>query len=397
MNILLFIVAIITGSFNSKLKKNELLLKKKEKKLKDLYNTARIINEEKNLSDIFDKMSLYLKDSFNLKIKLYKLDKDNTVKNNEFIGSKINEIFNSHSPNYNFEKFYIFDKIIILPMLNKNVIKGIMVIDSNYKKNVDYISDILQDIATQIANKIEHIELLNLKNQLDLARESEKIYRVVLDSISHELRTPITSISTSASALCDKNIVKNEEVSEILVGDIVEASERLNRIIGNLLETIKFESGRLKLNFEKNYITELIGTVSNKFKKNCTTHHLNIHIENNLPLIYFDFVLIEQVIYNLIYNAQLYTDNGSSIYIKAFKNKNFVTIHVEDNGNGIDEIDIDKLFNKFYRGHKSKTGGTGLGLSICKSIIELHNGTISCENRVEGGARFIINLPIDRI
>lgn len=391
MDLIFLVVAVIIGNFNSKLRKNEQLLKKKEKKLQILYGVAKIINEGKNADTFFTKIISYLEESFQGDFDIIIFGNKKKFKNDDLIMSC--QDYKKKISSY--KNLVLNDENHCIPMVYKNKIKGIIKVKFTDKKFITLdILETLENIANQIATDLENRDFLKIQKEMEIAKESEKIYKVILDSISHELRTPITAITTATSGLCDENIMKNLNSKIILINDIVEATDRLNRIIGNLLDTIKVESGRLKINLDWNYVSELVGSVALKFNKICKNHEFLLEVEKNIPILKFDFVLIEQVIFNLLYNAYLYTPEGSKIILKVFKKDNIIKIIVEDNGFGIAEHDIKKIFNKFYRGKGISVGGTGLGLSICKSIVELHKGKIYCKNLLEGGLRFTIELDI---
>jgi two-component system sensor histidine kinase KdpD len=154
----------------------------------------------------------------------------------------------------------------------------------------------------------------------------------------------------------------------------------------------RLESGNLKLNLKLHDINDLIQAVLKDLKTELTGHIVKYDPAEDLPLVKFDFGLMEQVLSNIIINSAIYTPPGSIIEIMVFKKENELIIEISDNGAGLDEDQTKKIFDKFYRVPGTKTGGTGVGLSIVKGFIEAHGGTIRVENRVTGGIKFIINL-----
>jgi two-component system sensor histidine kinase KdpD len=221
--------------------------------------------------------------------------------------------------------------------------------------------------------------------------ETDKLYSIILSSISHELKTPVTSIALSASGLCDDKLSSDKFTREVLINDILEANDRLNRIITNLLDMTRIESGRLKLNLQWNDINDLITLASQKYTNELKNYNFIKEINAVLPPIKLDFGLVEQVISNLLYNAIIHTKPGTTIIITAGIENSDIYIEIKDNGGGIQAID--KIFKKFYKERPKKTGGLGIGLSICKAIIEFHKWTLEAHNNDIGGVTFRIIIP----
>ncbi len=222
-----------------------------------------------------------------------------------------------------------------------------------------------------------------------------KLYNTLLNSLSHELRTPIaTIIGATDNLLMDDNKL-SEENKENLLSEISVATLRLNQQVENLLNMSRLESGFIQLKKDWCDINELIYSTVKRLEENLKHHKLTIEIPENLPLCKLDTGLMEQVLYNLINNAIIYTPAGSLILIKAECIDHVCCIVIEDNGPGFPIEEIDKVFDKFYRLKYSKTGGTGLGLSIARGFVEAHNGTIMLENATSGGSLFRINIPTE--
>ena len=241
-----------------------------------------------------------------------------------------------------------------------------------------------------------------------------KLYNTLFNTLSHELKTPIATIIAATDNLKENTKNLTDENKEELVSEISVASLRLNQQVGNLLNMSRLESGNMTLKKDWCDINELIYSVVNRLEENLRHHHVHISIEKNIPFYKLDYVLIEQVIYNLLYNASIYTPEHSDIFISAKNNSdkifvlapskkekselaseiNSLVIQVEDRGAGFPEDELKKVFDRFYRLQNTKTGGTGLGLSIVKGFVEAHEGKVFLEN-VPHGARFTIELPAE--
>lgn len=226
-------------------------------------------------------------------------------------------------------------------------------------------------------------------------RATLKLYNTVLNSLSHELRTPISTIIGATDNLkLDKTKLSESDKDE-LIAEISKASLKLNGQVENLLNMSRLESGVIKPIKDWCDIGELIYNVRNQLKEYSRNHFIKINIEENLPFFKIDFGLIQQSVYNLIYNAIIYTSSESIITVKAWQQNHKLLLSIEDTGNGFPEDEIENVFEKFYRLRNSKTGGTGLGLSIVKGFIEAHEGTIKLENKNQGGAIFTITIPAE--
>jgi two-component system sensor histidine kinase KdpD len=222
-----------------------------------------------------------------------------------------------------------------------------------------------------------------------------KLYNTLLNSLSHELRTPIAAIIGATDNLQTNNGKLTAENKYELLNEISKASMRLNVQVENLLNMSRLESGFIKP--KKNWIdiTELIYGIAKKMEENNITQRINININPSIPLFKLDEGMLEQVIFNLLNNACLYTEPKTIINIVAICHEDVLQIIIEDNGEGFPSDEIDFVFDKFYRLKNSKPGGTGLGLSIVKGFTEAMKGSVQLQNKSTGGARFTINIPAE--
>lgn len=254
---------------------------------------------------------------------------------------------------------------------------------------------LLETFTSQIALIIQREMLDEAAKQTAMLRESERLYTVLLNSISHELRTPIATITGAASSLLDPQTQLNGQAQRDLTHDIQAAAERLNRLVANLLDMSRLDAGRLQLKSEWCDVSDVIGVALKRQEAALLDHPLTLAYQPNLPLVRMDFVLMEQVLVNLLDNACNYTPVGAAIRISAQVEEDHLVIRVSDGGPGIPAADLERIFEKFYRLPGTATGGTGLGLSICRGLVEAHRGSLHAENLPTGGACFTICLPID--
>ncbi len=251
---------------------------------------------------------------------------------------------------------------------------------------------LLDTFASQIALAIERIHYVEVAQDAIISIEAERLRNSLLSAISHDLRTPLTSIVGLASTLAQQKQISEQTRQELIQG-INDEARHMNSLIINLLDMAKLQSGKVVLNQQWQPIDEVIGSALRLSKPLTAQHHILIDIAKNSPLLNFDAVLIERVLCNLIENAVKYGKDQIIIHANVI-NDAFV-VSVTDNGHGIPVGMEEKVFDKFMRGEKeSSTHGVGLGLAICKAIIDAHRGKIWATNLPNGGARISFSLPL---
>jgi two-component system sensor histidine kinase KdpD len=256
---------------------------------------------------------------------------------------------------------------------------------------------LLDALADQAALAIERINLAADVDKARLAAETEKLRSALLTSISHDLRTPLSSILGSATSLRAYRKAMDETAQDELVRTIQEESERLNRFISNLLDMTRLESGAITPHTEFVDLGDVVGSALGRAAKVLTSHRVRLEIAPDLPLLKLDSVLFEQVLFNLLDNAAKYTPPHTEIRLRAWQDGKLVHIAVLDEGEGIPQGDLERIFDKFYRVHSGdrKRAGTGLGLAICRGFVEAMGGTIAAANRQDrSGAVFTIIFPV---
>lgn len=262
---------------------------------------------------------------------------------------------------------------------------------------VYFVAAIITGILTHRIRVREQVIRQHEKQLREAERleESEKIHQTLLNSISHEMRTPLTAIIGAASALADEQAPDTKEFRRVVAKELSTASDRLNRVIENLLDMSRLNAGAMTLKREWHDVSDVIGVVMRRLGRNVEKHRVKIVAASDLPLIELDFRLSEHALANVVLNAIQYSPEGSEIVIGVTKKGAEVHVTVEDNGPGISRDQLSRVFEKFYRVPGTPAGGTGLGLSIAKSIIELHRGRIWAEPRAGGGTRFSIVFPVE--
>jgi two-component system sensor histidine kinase KdpD len=254
---------------------------------------------------------------------------------------------------------------------------------------------LLENFIAQIASAVER-ELLNeVTKKSIVVAESEKLYKTLFNSISHELRTPLATIMGASENLLAANQTQVSATTREFYHEIHTAGERLNRLVANLLDMTRLESGMIQPKLNWCDVRDIINATLKGLEKEIGQHKVTVTIQEDLPLVKLDFGLMEQALTNLVYNASVHTPPGTQIEIQALVENNQCSITIADNGPGIPKSDINKVFEKFYRAEGTSTGGTGLGLPIAKGFIEAHRGTLSVRNRLPAGTEFKIEIPME--
>lgn len=256
----------------------------------------------------------------------------------------------------------------------------------------------------QAASVIERARLHRESLQIEVLRRTDELRAALLSSISHDLRTPLSSIKAAATSLLQEEVQWDEEARSSFALSIEHEVDRLNRLVENLLDMSRIEGGALKPEKEWYPIDELIHDVLGHMQSVLQGRTLETHLPDDLPPVELDYMQIDQVLTNLIENAVRYTPPGSPIEIsvKVDKNQNQMVISVADCGPGIPQADLERVFDKFYRVMETeskavRTMGSGLGLAVCRGLVEAHDGHIWAENRKGGGAIFRFTLPLGNL
>ncbi len=252
--------------------------------------------------------------------------------------------------------------------------------------------DLLETLARQAASGLERVRLANEAEEARLTAETERLRSTLLSSVSHDLRTPLATITGAASSLLEPGALSPEAERELKEA-IYEEGDRLNRLVTNLLDMTRLESGTLQLGRDWHSLEELVGTALTRLERTLGGRRVEVRIPADLPLVSVDGLMIEQVFVNLLDNAAKYTDRASAIRITATAAERAVTVEVADEGPGLPAGGEERVFEKFYRAGAGQRG-SGLGLPICKAIVTAHGGKIWAENRVPRGAVFRFTLPL---
>ncbi len=254
---------------------------------------------------------------------------------------------------------------------------------------------LIETFAGQAALALERAQLAERAQHEQLEIEAERLRTALLSSLSHDLRTPLGAITGAASSLLEEQSALSPAARRDLLQTILEEAHRMNRLIGNLLDMIRVESGALEVQKELQPLEEVVGVALIRLDDRLRGHPVTVTLPPDLPLVALDAVLVEQVFVNLLENAVKYTPLDTPIEIAAGATAGYVRVDVADRGPGLPPGEEGQIFDKFYRAAGAGTqGGIGLGLTICRGIVTAHGGRIWAENRSGGGAVFRFTLPL---
>jgi two-component system sensor histidine kinase KdpD len=253
----------------------------------------------------------------------------------------------------------------------------------------------LEALGSQVALAIEREHLSQQAHQAQVQIEGERLRNALLSSVSHDLRTPLTVIAGSASSLLEGEITLDAPTKSELTQTIYEEANRLDRLVHNLLEMSRLQSGQTKLNQEWHVLEEVVGCALAQLEPQLQHHPVLIHLPPDLPMVRIDALLMERVFINLLENAIKYTPAQTPVTISGWITQQELLLEVADRGPGLAPGDEELVFEKFYQASLGSARGVGLGLTICRSIIEAHAGHIWAANRPGGGATFRFTLPLE--
>ncbi|MEO8286553.1 MAG: ATP-binding protein [Chloroflexota bacterium] len=254
--------------------------------------------------------------------------------------------------------------------------------------------------TTQLQMALERDRLHSSEIEAEVLRRTDALRAALLSAVAHDLRTPLTSIKSAATGLLSTHVEWSKSEQQGFLKAIVQEVDRINRIVGNLLDISLIEAGRMQPHKELHHIEDVITTVTERLSPELHNHPLSIEIEANLPAIPIDDIQIDEVLTNLLENAIKYTPTATPVEVRACRHGDLIRIEVADQGPGIPPEHFSQLFNRFYRVTVDSAGagqvprGTGLGLAIVKAIVEAHGGQVGAANAPEEGAVFWFTLPI---
>lgn len=392
--IMFFVIALINGVLTTRVRRQQRLTKEREERTNALFQLTKELSLATNLDEVLNISKKRIKKHFEVEPIFIlqdgqgKLQEYNAFTENEYSVASWSYRYCKNAGHYT--DTLPSSKHTFYPLYGATLKTGVVAVELGSRLKGD--KELFWDtFITQISNAIEREFLNKIARRAQLLNESDKLYNTLFNSISHEFRIPVATIMGASDALLTQEYPP--AIQKEFYGEINKASERLNRLIENLLNMSRLESGRITPRPEWCEVNDLANEVLKNLHKELEGYTVEVVISPDTPMVKLDFGLTEQVLYNLVYNATQHAPKGTTIRLKFFFDNQMLTILVMDRGTGFKYPDIAHIFDKFYRGSEAKPGGMGLGLSIVKGFIEAQGGTITAENRTNGGARFVLKLP----
>lgn len=397
----MFVTSLVVGSLAAKLSIQAKHARRREQETSALYELTRGLSAVRGIGKMADTAISLLADVYRMEIVLFVAEQDGislhpktasaddvkeasvarwVIQNGQLAGRNTDTLPSARG--------------LYVPLMAEGQILGALGV---LPENVDYLfggNDInrLETYASLIASAFQRARRAEEAERTKLESESQKLKNVLLSSVSHDLRTPLASITGAASSALMLRDQLPEAAVELL-GSIHGQAARLAKLVTNLLDATSLESGNVRLNKQTYFIQEVIGSAITRVQDSKGGRLLLADVEADLPLVHIDGLLIEQVLVNLLDNAIRFTDENGRISISARSLPNAVSISVQDDGIGFVAGEEERIFEKFYtHGHQTE-GNAGLGLAICRGILSAHGGSISAHKNEGGGACFIFILP----
>lgn len=400
---LFFIIVLVNGVMTTRVRRQEMLAREREKRTNALFQLTRQLTGASGLDELVRIATKGIEAHFSLHPLFLLRTGENSISKADLLSPSKNlpdeEVQTAlwvftHSrkagafTNQPFDTSFTF-----YPLVGTRLNPGVVALklEKSFEEEQKSFWD---TYIALISNAIEREFLGELAQKVRFLDESDRLYKTLFNSISHELRIPVATIMGASDTMINSQV--SRKAHDALSREIFSASLRLNRLIENLLNMSRIESGHISPRHDWHDINDLINKATADLADELKPFALKTEIAEEMPLVRMDFGLMEQVLYNLLFNATQYAPAASEITIRSLYREGNLVIEVADQGPGFPEKELNNIFRKFYRIMGSKTGGLGLGLSIVKGFVTAHNGSITAENRSSGGAKFTIVIPSEQ-
>lgn len=384
------VTAVVASQLSERARRGSVYADQRRREVERLYSFSQQLWLSENVFELLNVIPRYLVESFDLsgaalyletKQEVYFFD---AASRSSFPADELKAISDRGEPVLNREK-----RICFMP-----VRMGVRTVGALGLSGCDLSRESLEAVGSLVAISIERCNTVEKLTRSEAARESDRLRSVLLDSVTHEFRTPLTSIKASAET-CLSNPKLDETQRNDLLQVINEESDRLNRLVGEAAEVAQLDSHQLQFHFEIHQIREAIDAAVKRSEQALRRHPLEIIVPEDVPPVRMDLERIIEVLVHLLDNAAKYSPPNTPIQITAELQDSMIVTSVADHGPGIDQMEQEMIFEKFYRGKEQRMiiQGTGMGLPIAKAIVELHGGKIGVTSQLDRGSLFYFSLP----
>jgi len=384
------VTAVIASQLSARARREALNANERRHDVERLYSFSQKLLTSDNVVELLNLLPRYIVEAFGVKAAAISLpDRGDVYRSTPDIGSldshDLQLVCSRGEPRIDSQR-----QLAFMPLR-----MGLRTVGSLGVSGSQLSRQTLDAMSSLIAIAIERVRAVENLSRTEAARESEQLRSVLLDSVTHEFRTPLTAIKASVTSLLSGSELAPEQQRELLTV-IIEESDRLNRLVGEAAEMAQLDANKVELELGPHSIREALDAAIEGSRNILGTHPIEIRLPGDLPKVRMDEARIKEVLMQLLENAAKYSPADAPIQITGeVRNRQLMT-SVSDRGAGIDDFEQALIFDKFYRGRNQRmmVQGTGMGLAIAKAIIEAHHGTIGVTSQLGHGSVFYFTLPL---
>jgi two-component system sensor histidine kinase KdpD len=404
MFVTFFVVAIAMGHLTSRLRLSEVAERRRERRTAALYELAHQAAFATDLDTGLRAAVSLTESTFGAQVALFLRQKDHALSTVAHPASSLSLsekekslaawAFSRRIPLGKFTETLPDSEALHLPLHGRTAVMGVLSIVPPSGRSLDLSErDLLEAFAALIGTILEKDHFFEAFKRAEIIEASERLHRALFDSVSHELKTPLSAVQAGIDALGRQ--LGGDEEKRTTLREVQSAVRRLRRVIDNLLEMTRIEAGVVEPKLDWCDIGELIRAAVELAGDAVHRHRIVIEADDALPMVKVDQPLLEQCLSNLVINAAVWSEPETKIMVRAGLDGNKLVLSVLDEGKGLSESDLARIFEKFYRAPDARPGGTGLGLSIVEGFIRAHGGSVRAANRETGGAEFTLTIPVE--
>lgn len=401
---LFFIIALVNGVLTTRVRRQERIARERERRTNGLYQLTKELSKASGIPEALKVAQSEIHNHFGLS-PVFILQDGTGVLNPRRVSEQVPDltedeiasavqVYNSAGKTSGYTRTAGLRALTFFALKGARVNPGVLAVRMDHDFEEDRQS-YWDTFIVQIANALEREFLGEMAQKVRIYDESDRLYRTLFSSISHELRIPVATIMGASDSILNSS--ETDSMQTALSQEIFTASLRLKRLIDNLLNMSRLESGFISVRLDWYDLNDLVNKVTEDLLDELKQFTLLMSIPDDMPLVKIDFGLMEQVLYNLLINSTQYAPIGSEIQLLARHEQDHLIIEISDSGPGFPPDELKNVFKKFFRVDGSKTGGLGLGLSIAKGFVEAHTGRIVVQNTATGGAGFKLSIPSTKL
>ena len=398
--VIMLVASLITGTLANKLKENARQSSREAFRAKVLFDTNQLLQKAGCADELIHITEQQIKTLLDRDVKVFPVTKNGELINGADAEDLVKHDAFKQAIAGNYTEKIETKKALYHPISINGNCYGVIAIYLNGESLDAFEYSVVSSIIGECALALEGLRNADEKEQTAMAMRNEQLRSNLLRSISHDIRTPLTSISGNASNLMTHYEHLDEETLKQIFSDIYDDSEWMIDLVENMLSISRIENGQMDLHLSLEVINDVIEEALRHVDRNADRHNIVVEQDNDILMTRMDARLITQVLINLVNNAIKNTQTGSEIKIRTERDDQYIYVHVEDNGPGIPNEMKPHIFEMFYTGENVVSDGRrgiGLGLALCKSIVETHGGTIALTDNTPTGCCFSFSLPLGEV